>query len=205
MISFRSKTKDFKSALNSIRAIHKGKHIHTYRETCEITLIDNYVRVSIPGSAFGFACESKGTAKATLLFRDLYSLVDHHSFVDILVDFYDESLKFGAVQVKAKTSFFKSDRILRTIVLPNKYSDLDLLLLKNEGYTKEELEFNNLLGLIDHAERRVFCNVRQSALYLKEYGISAKDIKQLLIEKLGVKLDLDENDVKLLLGAIDYV
>jgi hypothetical protein len=51
MISFRSKTKDFKSALNSIRAIHKGKHIHTYRETCEITLIDNYVRVSIPGSS----------------------------------------------------------------------------------------------------------------------------------------------------------
>ena len=74
------------------------------------------------------------------------------------------------------------------------------MVLKNEGYTKEELEFNNLLGLIDHAERRVFYNVRHSALYLKEYGLSAKDIKQLLIEKLGVKLDLDETDVKLLLG-----
>ncbi len=201
MISFKGKTKDFLKALDSIRAIYKGKHIHTYKETCEITLVDNYVRISIPGASFGFKCETKGTAKATLLFRDLYSLVDHHSLELIVVDFYDEALKFGAVQVKAMTTFFKNDRILRTIVLPNNYTDLHLLLLKNEGYTKEELEFNNLLALIDSAERRVYYNVRHSALYLQDYGILAKDIKNLLIEKLGVKLDLDESDVKLLLAT----
>jgi len=46
--------------------------------------------------------------------------------------------------------------VLRTIILPNNYSDLDLLLLKNEGYTEEELKFNNLLGVIEQAERRVY-------------------------------------------------
>jgi len=200
MISFKSKTKYFLKTLDSIRAIHKGQHIRTYKETCEITMVDDHVRVSIPGASFGFVCETKGTAKATLLFRDLYSLVSHHSQELILVDFYDGALKFGSVQVKANTTFFRNDSILRTIVLPSNYSDLHLLLLKNEGYTKEELEFNNLQGLIETAERRVYYNVRKSASYLSDYGISAKDIKQLVVEKLGIKLDLDKSDVKLLLA-----
>ena len=200
MISFSCKTKDFKKALNSIKAIHKGKRIHNIRETCEITLIDGHVRITIPGATFGFDCETKGTAKATLLFSNLYSIMDHHSFEEILVEFYDGSLRFGSVQVKAKTTFFKNDSILRTIILPNNYSDLDLLLLKNEGYTEEELKFNNLLSLIESAERRVYYNIRQSTAYLREYGIMPKEIKKLLVEKLGIRLDLDEKEVKLLLS-----
>ena len=200
MISFRCKTKDFRDTLDALRVIHKRKRMYNIKVTCEITLINGHVKLAIPGSIFGFNCQTKGTAKATLMFRNLYGIIEHHRMEDMLVEFYDGSLRFGIVQVKAQTIFFNDDSVLRSIIIPNNFTDLDLLLLKNEGYTMEELAFNNLLHVMEMAERRVYYNVRRSASYLRDYGIMPKEIKKLLVEKLGIRLDLDEKDVKLLLS-----
>lgn len=201
MISFICYTKDFKEALKLLRAPNKRKKIESYKSTCEMTLTDNYVQLAIPGAVVGFKAKTKGTAKATIPFRNLWSIIDCHNLEQLLVEFYDESIRFGIVQVKANTVFFKDDAVLRTIRLSNNYTDLELLLLKNQGYTSEELEFNNLLENIDEAERRVYANIRKAAKVLNQYGISASDIKSLLIQKLGIKLDLDEKDIRLLLSS----
>jgi hypothetical protein len=200
MISFQCKTKDIKATLKLLKGVHKHKHIIGIKVTCEITLTDGNVQLAIPGAIFNFKCQSKGTAKATMEFRKLYNLIDHHSYDELYVEFFDGSLRFGSVIVEAKTIFFKNDSVLKTINLPDKYTDLDLLLMKNEGYTKEELEFNNISGIIEMAERRVYYNVRRSASYLREYGITPQEIKKLLMEKLGIRLDLDEKDMKVLLA-----
>ena len=200
MISFQCKTKDIKATLKMLKGVHKHKHIIGINVTCEITLTDGNVQLAIPGAIFNFKCQSKGTAKATMEFRKLYNLIDHHSYDELYVEFFDGSLRFGSVIVEAKTIFFKNDSVLKTINLPDNYTDLDLLLMKNEGYTKEELEFNNISGIIEMAERRVYYNVRRSAGYLREYGITPQEIKKLLMEKLGVRLDLDEKDMKVLLA-----
>lgn len=199
MISFQCKTKDVKATLMKLKAIHKHKHVINIKATCEITLTDGNVQLAIPGAIFSFKCQTKGSAKATMEFRKLFDLIMHHSYDELYVEFFDGSLRFGSVIVQAKTIFFKNDRVLKTIDLPDKYTDLDLILMKNEGYTKEELEFNNILGLMEMAERRVYYNIRQASLYLREYGVMPKEIKKLLIDKLGIRLDLDEKDVKLLL------
>ena len=199
MISFQCKTKDIKTTLTKLKGVHKHKHIIGIKATCEITLTDGNVQLAIPGAIFSFKCQTIGTAKATIEFRRLYDIIEHHSYDELYVEFFDESLRFGSVVVHAKTVFFNTDRILKTIDLPNKYTDLDLLLLKNEGYTKEELEFNNILGLMELAERRVYYKIRRASLCLREYGVMPKEIKKLLVDKLGVVLDLDEKDVKLLL------
>jgi hypothetical protein len=202
MISFQCKTKDIKATLKLLKGVHKHKHIIGIKVTCEITLTDGNVQLAIPGAIFNFKCQSKGTAKATMEFRKLYNLIDHHSYDELYVEFFDGSLRFGSVIVEAKTIFFKNDSVLKTINLPDNYTDLDLLLMKNEGYTKEELEFNNISGIIEMAERRVYYNVRRSAGYLREYGITPQEIKKLLMEKLGVRLDLDEKDMKVLLAKV---
>jgi hypothetical protein len=200
MISFQCKTKDIKATLTKLKGVHKHKHIIGIKVTCEITLTDGNVQLAIPGAIFSFKCQSIGTAKATMEFRRIYDIIEHHSYDELYVEFLDDSLRFGSVVVHAKTVFFSNDRVLKTIVLPDKFTDLDLLLMKNEGYTKEELEFNNILGLMEMAERRVYYNVRRASLYLREYGIMPKEIKKLLVDKLGVTLNLDEKDVKLLLS-----
>lgn len=201
MISFHCKTKEFRKTLELLKGVYKRKRIDFIKDTCEITLVDKNVTLAIPGSVFSFKCETKGTAKASLLFRNLWSIIEHHQAEEIVVEFYDESLRFGSVQVKAKTVFFHNDSVLRTIILPNNYNDLDLLLLKNEGYTEEELRFNNLFDVIEQAERRVYYNIRKASLYLRDYGVMPKEIKKFLIEKLGIRLDLDEKDIKLLLSG----
>ena len=202
MISFQCKTKDFKATLTMLKGVHKHKRVIGLKSTCEITLTDGNVQLAIPGAIFNFKCQSKGTAKATMEFRKLYNLIDFYSYDELYVEFYDSSLRFGSVIVEAKTVFFKNDRVLKTICLSDKYSDLDLLLMKNEGYTQEELDFNNMSGIIELAERRVYYNVRRSAGYLKEYGITPQEIKKLLVEKLGIRLDLDEKDIKVLLAKV---
>ena len=200
MISFQCKTKDIKTTLLKLKALHKHKRLINIKVTCEITLTDGNVQLAIPGAIFSFKCQTKGTAKATMEFRKLFDLIEHHSYDELYVEFFDGSLRFGSVIVQAKTVFFKNDIVLKTIDLPDKYTDLDLLLMKNEGYTEEELEFNNISGLIEMAERRVYYNVRRSAGYLREYGIMPKEIKKLLVEKLGIRLDLDEKDMRILLA-----
>ncbi len=201
MVSFQCKTNDFKAALMRLKAVHKHKHVISIKATCELTLTDGNVQLAIPGAIFSFQCQTKGTAKATMEFRRLFDIVGHHSYDELYVEFFDGTLRFGYVIVQAKTVFFKNDKVLKTIVLPDKYTDLDLLLMKNEGYTKEELEFNNILELMNMAERRVYYNIRRASLYLRDYGIMPKEIKKLLVEKLCIKLDLDEKEVNLLLSS----
>ena len=46
--------------------------------------------------------------------------------------------------LKVETTFFETDKILRSIKMPINYTDWHLLRLENEGYTPEELEFNKL-------------------------------------------------------------
>ena len=50
------------------------------------------------------------------------------------------------------------------------------------------------------AERRVYYNLRRASLYLRDYGIMPNDLKKIVMEKLGIKLDLDEKDIKVLLS-----
>ncbi len=199
MISFQAKTKDFMNALDKLRRTKKGVWMIYRTETCEITLIDGIVTLAIPGAIFNFTAKTIGTAKTTIFFTKLYNIIKCHNQDLITVEFYDETITLGHVTVKAETIFFRNDKILKTIVLPIDYTDLDLIRLKTEGYTPEELEFNNLLHLIEQAERRVFYSIRCAAKYLRQYGIMPKEIKQFVMQRLSINLDLDEKDLKVLL------
>ena len=106
MISFQCKTKDIRKALASLKGIHKYKRYVDVKVSCEMTLINGQVQLAIPGAIFSFGCQTKGTAKATIPFRNLFSIIEHHSYDELYVEFYDESIRFGSVIVQAKTVFF---------------------------------------------------------------------------------------------------
>jgi hypothetical protein len=205
MVSFNCKTKDINDCMIRLHAVHRNKHYRTLTFLVEITLTDGHVTLAIPGAVFGFDCKTKGTAKATMPFNKLHSILEHHNIDQLLVEFYDEALRFGITKVAAKTTFFTNDKILRTIHLPNNYTEMDLILLKNNNYTKEELEFNSLTGPIQAAERKIYYHIRRAALYLKPYGIRPKEIKLLLMDKLNIQLDLDTKDPKYLISNLKSI
>jgi hypothetical protein len=74
------------------------------------------------------------------------------STVEIIIK--ENEISIDITTINAKTTFFENDRILRTIVLPMNYTDDDLIKLLKEGYTKEELSFNNFTKKINEALRR---------------------------------------------------
>ncbi len=199
MAHIKLKTKDIEKVFKKFKALQRNGRWSNFHFTCELTLIDGQLNISIPGAQFSLTGETFGTAKATFDFYRLYSIVEHYNHELITIEFLDEIVQVGFVQFKAQTTFFKSDNILRTIKLPFPYTDLDLISLKTEGYTEEEIEFNNLTDLIEQAERRIYYNIRRASQYLREYGVMPKEIKKLLMDKLGIVLDLDLRDVKLLL------
>ncbi|PCH67000.1 MAG: hypothetical protein COC01_06780 [Bacteroidetes bacterium] len=80
--------------------------------------------------------------------------------------------------------FFEDDSILRSIQIPINYKDIDLLRLRHEGYTEEELEFNKITELIDTAEQSLKRKMAAAVSNLKEYGVKYEEIEGLVKSKL---------------------
>ena len=199
MAHIKVKTKDIEKVFKKFKALQRNGRWINFHFSCELTLTNGQLTISIPGAQFSITGETFGTAKATFDFYRFYSIVEYYNHEFITIEFLDEIVQIGVVQFKAQTTFFKTDQILRTVKLPFPYTDMDLISLKSQGYTEEELKFNNLHELIEQAERRIYYNIRRASHYLREYGIMPKEIKKLLMDKLGIVLDLDQKELKLLL------
>lgn len=184
MISFSTNKKDLIKTLNSLKAILKGPIKKYLSVICEITVIDGKVKFAIPGCLFELECETEGTAKAAIPFLYFYEIVKAHSKENIKFEIYESNMKCGNIKFKADTWFFPNDKILRTLDIPMNYKDLDLLKLRHQNYTEEELQFNKITRKIDEAEERLKTNLLNAYLILKDYNVSYEEIKKIVDEKI---------------------
>ncbi|MBP7397285.1 MAG: hypothetical protein KA933_10015 [Flavobacterium sp.] len=88
--------------------------------------------------------------------------------------------------LKVETTFFETDKILRSIKMPINYTDWHLLRLENEGYTPEELEFNKLDYQVYCAKRNLKSNIHKTVELLNLYGINKKEIEEFVNKKLNL-------------------
>jgi hypothetical protein len=180
MISFKVDMKEFKRVIKFLKVPFKGKKANYYKTSCELTLIDGKVTFAVPGAVTYMFCETKGTAKATLPVSALIDFIENHSHDKIVVEFLDGKINFASTSIKAQTWFFKNDAILRTIQLPINYTDFDLLKLKNQDYTKEELDFNNLSKSIADAEKRLIVAINKAYSILHYYKVKKYELRELI-------------------------
>ena len=153
----------------------------------ELTITDGLLTLVIPGVRLEVKCETKSTAKATLglfYFRDIINTWNNLEVECIILD---EAIKLGVTSVRAQTTFFENDSILRSINLPINYSDLHLLQLENKGFTTEEIGFNKLEHQIYVAKRNLKVNIKNTIDILKVYGVKIKEIEELVQKKIDVK------------------
>jgi len=87
----------------------------------------------------------------------------------------------------AKSIFFENDEILRTIHLPINYKDMDLLRLETEGYTWQEVMFNNLGAQVISAEDNLKRNILLLYRKLSQYGVTREEIEGLVNSKIYFK------------------
>jgi hypothetical protein len=152
----------------------------------ELTITDDKLTIVIPGAKFELNCETKSTAKASLGFFYFKDIVETSKglIIDALIN--DNTLKIGLANYKAQTTFFEDDSILKSIKLPINYTDWNILQMANKSYTIEELRFNNLEFEISYAKSRLAYNLSKAKEYLSIYGITLKELAELVDKKINI-------------------
>lgn len=150
----------------------------------ELTITDNLLTLVIPGSRFEIQCETNSTAKATIGFFYFRDIIKNWTDKNIECFITENTITVGVTSFKAQSTFFESDRILRSIDLPLNYSDFHLLRLEHHGFTKEEIEFNGLDFEVHQAKKNLKSNVTKITDLLKIYGITAFELEELLNHKI---------------------
>jgi len=188
MVTVNAKTRDLLNTLKHLKAVVKGKKALATR--CEATVTDGKVTFAIPGCVFSTHSVTDGVAKFSVPFLQLYDIIQKHKQPGISILIKDNEVTIGPVTVSAATCFIEDDKILRTIQLPINYTDMDILLLPKQGYTQEELDFNNITGRIKSIEARLEDNVHKALRHLKIYGVTCEDIKSIALERLNEMVEL---------------
>jgi hypothetical protein len=151
MIIITAKTKELFQTLKYLK-VAVGRSKKNNNVFCEITVTDGKLTFAVPGAIFPMVCITQGTCKTAVLFLHFFQIVKDLKVKDVKIIITKDSIQIQNVTISANSTFFENDKILRTIQLPMNYNDADLLKLLNEGYTMEELEFNNLTFKIYQAE-----------------------------------------------------
>lgn len=187
MVTITTTKRDLLKTLKMVKTALRGKRaLHT---TCEVTVTDGKAAFAVPGAIFNLVCETKGTAKATFLFMQLFDIVSEIKEKQIALEITEGWINTGKVTFKARTTFFNDDRILRTIHLPIDYTDWDLLKLSESGYTVEELVFNRLHLQVNAAKKRFAATIRNTHRQVKKFGVPFEEFEALVMkyykEKMG--------------------
>ncbi len=154
--------------------------------SCELTITDGQLTLNIPGAEFLLPCITTGTAKASLPFNYLYEIVSCEKNSELKFELKPDSLRLNTLEIKVSTCFIEDDKILRSLDLPVNYNDGDLLKLLDGRYTSEELNFNQISDKILEAKNRLDLNILSAQNILKVYGVSRKDLEELISSKLNL-------------------
>jgi hypothetical protein len=170
-------------------AIPKNKKGKLYN--CEITIKTNEVSFVVIGATKTIYCNATGPVKVSLPFWYLNDIVRLITTYYITLDVSEGFLTIGKLTISTSTCFFQDDSILRSVNLPMNYTVADLMRI-NDHYTPEEIAFNKLDVLIKNNVDTISQDVKKIAVILKKYGITVKDIKEFVFEKINYTPNTDE-------------
>jgi len=186
LVSFTIKTSELRKTLGHLKIVVPNKGKRAKATVCEITLTDGKINVTVPGASFYIIGSTHGTGKATVPFLLFYQLIKHikDKTIDCIIEV--GSLKINNVTITAETTFFETDAILRTVQLTANYTEKDLLLLLNKGYTWQELEFNNLSSQLFTAHTNLYATIEKAYQLLHPYGVVYDELEKLVISRLNM-------------------
>ena len=186
MVTIKTSKPDLLKTLKMVKTAIRGKR--ALLTNCEITVTNGNAAFAVPGAIFNLDCETKGTAKVSFLFMQLFDILNALKEKEAELEITDGWVKIGGVTFKARTTFFNDDRILRTIHLPIDYTEIDLLKLSEGNYTVEELVFNRLHLQVNEAKRNFAETIRNAHRQVKKYGVPFEDFEALVMKYYKEKM-----------------
>ena len=185
LASFKLKTKELSTALKLLKVALKLKASNKLNLMCEVTIKDNQIDLCVPGVLQTVICETDGTAKFVMPYLQLEYFVKSFRKQEMDFTLYEGELICENSRFAIETTFFKDDTILRSIDLPLNYTIKDLITLSEKGYTKEELNFNNISAAIEKEKNKLLKELMTKGNVLPQYKMSNEEaLKFLNIDKL---------------------
>ena len=181
--SFRILKNELLNVLKQMQRVEKSAKKKL--STLEVTIIDNYLQLAIPGIQFNINASTKGSAKFTVRLWYFADIIKAEQDNTLHFEVTENRLNLRTLSFQVLTTFFETDGILRSINLPLNYTDLDLAKLLLSGkYTDEEIVFNSLDKEAVKTMRNFKADIDKIILMMKTYGFKRKEVEQLILNKL---------------------
>lgn len=175
--------KDLLPALKQLLLLEKSTR--KKESTLEVTLKQGFIDLVIPGVELHVPALTAGSAKFTILLWYIANIVKAEKENTLHFTVEDATLKLRGFSFNAQTTFFETDRILRSIKLPMNYKYVDVVkLYLSEKYTTEELEFNKLDAAVFNAIEKLNNEIDKTTSTLRKYGFKRDEVANLILGKL---------------------
>jgi hypothetical protein len=187
MVTFTIENKELSKVLKQTRAIYKAGKTRRNALSCEVTVLKDSVEIVSPGIGFRLDALTNGICKFSLPLRFFDNLIDTFKDRALIFKVSEEQLEVENFSCKVKTIFFQDDSVLRSIQLPINFTDADLIVIGSKRiYTEEELEFNEMHGVISNAQASLKDNIETAWALLKVYHVTKDELAELVCRKMGI-------------------
>nr|MBI1231140.1 hypothetical protein [Cytophagales bacterium] len=178
-------------AFNEIQRVVKAAKSWKIATRIEITVLDGMIQLIGNGFVKHLEAATTGSCKLVVPLIHWYELIKMSQDKVLKIVITPGEAMIGRVTVNVVTTFFETDRILRSIPLAANPKTLDYLKLEYQGYTPEELEFNQVVSKIEEAKREFDECVASAAYILSPLRISKKELMKMVLQRLKEKEKID--------------
>jgi hypothetical protein len=191
MVIIELNTKDTKKTFLEIKRILAAAKQWKITTKIEITVLDGQIQLVGQGFVKELNALTTGSCKLVIGVLHWFELVDaiKESMIKIVVS--EGEAMVGRVTVNVATTFFETDKILRSISLPANPKAIDYWKLEYQGYSTEELQFNCVDYRIENAKKEFEDCIRMAAMNLNPFRISKEELKQMILKKMREKEKVD--------------
>lgn len=184
MVIFELDTKEAQQTFTEIKKILTAGKAWKITTRIEITVLDGKIQLVGQGFIIEKNALTTGSCKLVIPAYHWYEIVKMATSPILKVVVSDGEAMVGKVSVKVQTTFFQTDKILRSIFLPVNPKSIDYWKLQFQGYTKEELEFNGLVGRIEKAKEELDQSIKLAAIHLSPFRISEMEIREMVLSRI---------------------
>lgn len=161
---------------------------------CELTIIQGFITLTVPGASFSIEAKTDGSAKAAFGLVYFTDIVKSFKDKEIIIRITANQIAVNSISFNSNVTFFEDDSVLRSVMLPMNFTELDLLSLNaGERYTQAELRFNSLHTLIAQAENRLRNRINAACRELTLYEVTKEQIEALVNERILLRVKAANN------------
>ncbi len=143
-VQFSIETEDLEHLIRRLKIVEKVNRRKKHKINCEVTVKDGIVEFNSPGYFQVLEAKTTGACRFSTSISIFFKLLKTYKKSTLYFEVHDNCLQIEDLSIKINTTFFHNDRILRSMQIPINYNYDDLLRVRMNSFTTDELDLNNV-------------------------------------------------------------